>query len=74
MGRFDQHFMCSFYANRSQKSKKDSQVKQLFMLSGSAHVKAALRHVDEIGPRLPWFDGLFFRLNPILGITRVEKL
>ena len=32
-------------------AKKDSQVKQLFALLGSASVKAACKHVDEIDPR-----------------------
>ena len=36
---------------RSHKCKKDSQLKQLFPLSGSAHIKAARKHVDEIDPR-----------------------
>ena len=51
-GKFHQHFMCSFYACRSQKCKKDSQLKQLFALLGSVGVKAAYKHVDEIDPRL----------------------
>ena len=32
------------------KAQKDSQLKQLFALSGSAGVKAARKHVDEIDP------------------------
>ena len=32
-------------------AKKDSQLKQLFALLGSAGVKAVLKHVDEIDPR-----------------------
>ena len=35
---------------RSQKRKKDSHVKQLFALLGSACVKAASKNVDEIDP------------------------
>ena len=31
-------------------AKKDSQVKQLFALLGSAHVKSARKHLDEIDP------------------------
>ena len=31
-------------------AKQDSQVKQLFALSGPAHVKAANKQVDEIDP------------------------
>ena len=45
-------FMCSFYACRSQKCKKDSRLKQLFALLGSEYVKAARKHVDENDP---WF-------------------
>ena len=48
---FHHHFTCSFYTSRSQKHKKDSQVKQLFVLSGSAGVKAARKHIDEIDPQ-----------------------
>ena len=43
--------MCSFYARRSQKGKKESQLKQLFALSGSAGVKAERKHIDEINSR-----------------------
>ena len=35
---------------RSQKHKKDSQIKQIFVLVGSARRKAEHKHVDEIGP------------------------
>ena len=42
-GQFHQHFTCSFYAPRSQKRQRDSQVKQLFAFLGSAQV-------DEIDP------------------------
>ena len=41
----------SFYVQRSQKPQKDSQVKQLFALLGSAGAKAARKHFDEIDPR-----------------------
>ena len=50
-GQFHQHFTSSLYARRSQKHKKDSQFKQLLGLLGSACVKAANKHVDEIDPR-----------------------
>ena len=43
--------MSSFYTRRSQKRQKDSQVKQLFAILGSAWVKAARKHVDKIDPR-----------------------
>ena len=44
--------MRSFYACRSQKRKKDSQLKQLFAILGSAHLKAEHKHVDDIDPRV----------------------
>ena len=40
--------MCSFHARRSQKRKKDCQLKQLFALLGSARVKAVRDYVGEI--------------------------
>ena len=43
-------FTRSFYARRSQKRKKGSQLKQL---SGSVGVKAVRKHIDEIDPRKP---------------------
>ena len=49
--QFHQHFMSNFYTRRSQKHYKDSQLKQLFALLGSACVKAARKHVDEIDPK-----------------------
>ena len=49
--QFHQHFTSSFYANRSQKCKKDSQVKRIFALSGYLHVKPVCKHVGEIDPR-----------------------
>ena len=36
--------------NQIPKAQKDSQLKQLFSLLGSARVKAACEHVDEIDP------------------------
>ena len=50
-GQFHQHFTSSFYVHRSQKRKKESQVKQLFALSGSVGVKSGRKHVGEIDPR-----------------------
>ena len=49
--QFHQHFTCSYFACRSQKCKKDSRVKQLFALLGSACVKAASKNIDEINTR-----------------------
>ena len=51
-GQFHQHFTSSFYTFRSQKRKKDSQLKQLFALLGSARIKAAHKHFDEIDPSI----------------------
>ena len=48
LGKFHQHFTCSFYVHRSQKCKKDNQLKQLFALLGSVHVKAERKQVDEM--------------------------
>ena len=47
-GQFYQPFMLSFYASRSQKCKKDSQVKYLFDILGSVRIKAARKYVDAI--------------------------
>ena len=55
-GQFHQQFISSFYALRSQKRRKDSQVKQLFALSGSVCLKAARKFVGEI-------DDLVFKLH-----------
>ena len=49
-GQFHQYSTSSFYARRSQKRKKDSQLKLLLALSGSLSVKAVSKHVDEIDP------------------------
>ena len=38
---------------QSPKAKKDSQVKLLFKLLGSACVKAERKYIDEIDPRSP---------------------
>ena len=45
---FHKHFMSSFYARRSQKHQKTSQVNQLFVLLGSVRVEAAHNHGDKI--------------------------
>ena len=52
-GQFHQLFKRSFYVCRSQKRQKDSQLKQLFALSGSVGVKAARKYVGEIDPWPP---------------------
>ena len=59
-GQFHQHFRSSFYARRSQKRKKDSQLKLLFALLGSASVKAARKLVDEIDP---WSQQTNYSIN-----------
>ena len=46
--QFHQHSTSSFYARRSQKRKKDCQVKQFFVLSGSVCVKAAHRTLMKL--------------------------
>ena len=49
MVQFHQHFMCSsFYAYRSKKHKRDTELRQLFALMGSAGVKAARKHVMKL--------------------------
>ena len=48
------NFTNSFYASRFQKCKKDSQLKQLFALSGSASVKTARKQVGEIDSETSW--------------------
>ena len=50
-GQFHQHSKSSFYACRPQKRQKDSLVKELFALLGSAYAKAKRKFVDEIDPR-----------------------
>jgi len=49
--QFHQRSTYSFYTRGAQKRKKDSQVISLFMLSGSASVKAECKYVVEIEPR-----------------------
>ena len=45
-------FTCSFYAHRSPKRKKLLELTVFFALLGSAFVKAAQKHVDEIDTRM----------------------
>ena len=45
--QFHQCFTSSFYTQRSQKRQIDSQVKQLFALSGSSSVKAARKLAED---------------------------
>ena len=63
-GQFHEHFTSSFYARRSQKGQKDSQVKQLFALLGSACVKDVRKHVDEIDARSQQPPGYLRRFGP----------
>ena len=48
MGQFHQHFTNIFNMRWSQKCKKDIQLKHLFALLRSAHIKAVSKHVDKI--------------------------
>ena len=57
--QFHQHCTHSFYTQRSQKRKKDSQLKQLFAHSGSAGIKSARKYIDEIDPRNEFENNLF---------------
>ena len=46
-------FTCSFYSRRAQNCKKDSQVKQLFVLLGSAGIKAVpVNTLMKLAPHL----------------------
>ena len=57
--QFHQHFLQAAFTHADPYSaKKDSQVKQLFVLSGSVGIKAARKHVDEIDPWLKPYAGL----------------
>ena len=60
--------MGSFYMRRSQKCKKDSQLKQLFALLGSACIKAACKHVGEIETR----SGV--KTDKLIGPDHVSKM
>ena len=68
-----------FYAQRFQKRKKDSHVKQLFALLGSAWVKVASRQVDEIDPLCQkqryqqCFYIQLYHLNPYLETWLIEN-
>jgi len=48
--QFHQHSTSSFYARRHQKRKKNCQVNQLFVLLGSASVKASHRMLVKLTP------------------------
>ena len=49
-GQFHQHSTSSFYKRRSQKHKKDSQVKQLYCAFGICAHKSCLQNAGEIDP------------------------
>ena len=51
-GQFHQRTRSSFYASRSQKHEKDSQVKQLFSAFGICSHKSCLQNVGEIDPNV----------------------
>ena len=50
-GQFHQRVYVQLLHAQIPKAQKDSQVKQLFALSGSLRIKAVPKHVDEIDPR-----------------------
>jgi hypothetical protein len=52
--QFHQRSMYSFYARRSQKRKKDSQVVNLFYTFGICERKSCTKNIDEIDPVLNW--------------------
>ncbi len=55
--QFHQRSMYSFYARRSQKRKKDSQVVNLFYAFGIYERKSCTKNVDEIVPIKGYIDG-----------------
>ena len=62
-GQFHQHSTSSFYARRSQKRNKDSQVKQLFVLLESSCIKDARRMLMKLNPVLNCDKLLFYELS-----------
>ena len=73
-GQIHHHFTCSFYERRSQKHKKDSQVKQLFALLGSVGVKAAHKQVDEINPKSKGLKWQLFQKERFFVQTKITKM
>ena len=73
--QFHQHSTSSFYACRSQRRKKDSQVKLLFALLGSARVKAARRMLVKLTPEdshKPTF-AMKKTWEIIINLTKLQK-
>ena len=67
---FTNVFTSSFYACRSQKRKKDSQVMQLFALLGSLRVKAARKMLVKLIPGGPcYMPSFYMRFRPLYPIT-----
>ena len=64
----------TFYARRSQKPKKDSQLKQLFALLGPAEVKATCKHVDEIDPRTTTLPYAMHQKRNIINLQAYKLL
>ncbi len=60
--QFHQHFMSSFYTQRSQKHKDTDDLNIFFKLLGSAHVKAVCKHIGEIDLR--WWSRTSFSPTP----------
>ena len=55
MGQFHQCVYAQLLHVQIPKVQKDSKLKQLFVLLGSTHVKAARKHIDEIdSTSQPW--------------------
>ena len=72
VGPFHQHVYMPFLLTQIPKAQKDSQLKPLFALSGSAGVKAAHEHVDEIDPRS--VTKHFFPNDTVLFSHRQNKI
>ena len=67
-------FHAQFLRSQIPKAQKDSQLKQLFVLLGSASVKAASKHVDEIDPRSQSFRSLLFKLVFLFSLLSLRVL
>jgi len=74
MGRFHQHFLCSFYLPRSQKLKNTVKLSVFFALLGSPHIKASSKHVDEIETMLLLIHSAVTSLDLALGGSKLLKI
>ena len=66
LGSISSKFYKQLLPAKTPKAQKDSQVKQLFAVSRSLHVKAACKYVDKIDPRT--------RIREMLGTGKMGKL